>query len=181
MSAQRWTALLLTLSSASFMQPATAGREMDRAAECLWAAADHHQGPALVLWSMTVVESGFRPDAVNRNRNSSIELAVAQVNRVDWPELRRRGLPAASLQDLCINLYVRAWLYRQKLNLHGNSWKAVGATQSETPAVGVAYATPVADRILRGCALAPTGCRQVLHPGSPRHDGVNGRAAPSAH
>lgn len=181
MNARRWTALVLALLGFNFVQPASAGRGMDRTAECLWAAAQYHQVPALVLWGMAAVESGFRPDAVNRNRDGSIDLGVAQVNSVHWPELRRRGIPAASLQDPCINLYVRAWLYRQKMNQHGNSWKAVGATHSETPAIGVAYATRVADRVLRGCALAPAACRQVLQPRIPRHDGTISRADRSGH
>lgn len=43
-------------------------------------------------------ESGFHPDAVNVNRNGTIDLGIAQINSTNW---RRLGLTAETALDPC--------------------------------------------------------------------------------
>jgi len=66
-----------------------------------------------------------------------------QINSVHLQELSRYGVGPADLQDQCKNIFVGAWQYRKKILKYGNSWTAVGAYHSETPAYRDRYAVDV--------------------------------------
>jgi soluble lytic murein transglycosylase-like protein len=150
----------------------TAGADTLRVPQCHWSAAVHHNVPPLALWGMAAVESDFRADAENRNRDGSLDLGIAQVNSVHWPRLRAYGIDPHALREPCLNLYVRAWLYREKIVRHGNTWQAVGATHSETPPLMAAYAQRVANRISRACGRSMEACRvaSLTLPAEPADD-----------
>ena len=48
-----------------------------------------------------------------------------------------------ALTDACVNVFVAAWLLKQKMVRHGNTWRAIGAYHSETPAQRDSYARSI--------------------------------------
>jgi soluble lytic murein transglycosylase-like protein len=54
----------------------------------------------------------------------------------------------------CKNVYIAAWHLRHQMNKYGNTWQAVGAYHSETPALRDKYSQQIA-AILRKWNLMP--------------------------
>ncbi len=67
------------------------------------------------------------------NANQTVDLGLAGINSVHFPELLSKGVAPAHLQDECVSSYVGAWLYSRKVFKYGNGWRAIGAYHSETP------------------------------------------------
>lgn len=94
----------------------------------------------LILRAIVWFESKGNPDAVHRNADGSIDIGEAQINSIHFAELRRNGVPPGALRNACVNVYVAAWMLKQKMLRHGNTWRAVGAYHSETPRFRDQYA-----------------------------------------
>jgi soluble lytic murein transglycosylase-like protein len=56
----------------------------------------------------------------------------------------------------CKSVYVAAWHLRQKMNKYGNSWQAVGAYHSETPALRDKYSAQIIEILRRWKLLQAT-------------------------
>lgn len=106
------------------------------------AAAYHHVNP-LVLRAIAWVESRNRPDARNVNQNGSIDYGVMQINSIHLRRLSEYGVDASTLMEPCKNVYVAAWHLRKQVDRYGNTWAAVGAYHSATPALRDGYAARV--------------------------------------
>ncbi|MFJ1260283.1 lytic transglycosylase domain-containing protein [Cupriavidus sp. CuC1] len=106
---------------------------------CFDEAAARYGVNPYVLRGIAFVESGFRADSIGRNSDGSIDYGAMQINSVHLVELKRFGIAPARLMDPCTNVMVGAYLYRRKIERYGNSWLAVGAYHSETPANRDAY------------------------------------------
>lgn len=105
-------------------------------ADCFDAAADRHGVPAGVLRAIACVESNHNPNALNRNRNGSVDYGVMQINSVWLRELAKFGIERGHLWDLCTNVHVGAWILAQNFQAFGFSWRAIGAYNAglkETP------------------------------------------------
>ncbi|MGV2288698.1 lytic transglycosylase domain-containing protein [Trinickia sp. YCB016] len=99
-----------------------------------FAQAGAYQGVnPVILRAIAWFESKGNPDAVHRNSDGSIDVGQAQINSVHFGELRRYGVPPYALKDACVNVYVAAWILKQKMIRYGNTWKAIGAYHSESP------------------------------------------------
>ncbi|QCP51289.1 lytic transglycosylase domain-containing protein [Trinickia violacea] len=99
-----------------------------------FARAGAYQGVnPVILRAIAWFESKGNPDAVHRNSDGSIDVGQAQINSVHFGELRRYGVPPNALKDACVNVYVAAWILKQKMIRYGNTWKAIGAYHSESP------------------------------------------------
>ena len=90
-----------------------------------------------------------RADARHRNANGSVDYGLMQINSVHLGELQRWGIDPSQLMQPCVGVYVAAWHLRQKMNKYGNSWQAIGAYHSETPALRDRYARQIADILTR--------------------------------
>jgi hypothetical protein len=146
---------LAAIVGTSFTAPAKA--------DCIDDAATFHQVNAYVLRAIGWQESHLNPAAVGRNANGSIDFGAFQINSVHLPELARFGVTAQSLADGCVSAYVAAWHYRRQVDRYGNTWAAVGAYHSSTPARGAWYSSRIA-AVLRtwNVALEPA----ALPPGA---------------
>lgn len=140
----RWTLLALAAAAG----PAHA--------DCIDDAAAHHGVNAHVLRAIGWHESRLRPDAVAHNRNGTRDLGAFQINTTHLPELARHGIAAAHLHDGCTSAFVAAWHYARQVARYGNSWRAVGAYHSHTPARSAWYANAIA-RVLARWRLLPDG------------------------
>jgi hypothetical protein len=155
-------------------------------ADCVADAAARHQVNAAVLRAIGWQESRLRPQAVGHNADGSVDIGAFQINSVHLPELNRYGIARADLADGCISAEVAAWHYRRQVERHGNSWQAVGAYHSATPARTAWYANQIAAILARWCVLPPGvlpfPAGDALAPGRPppsgHHPGLP--AAPAA-
>ena len=125
-------------------------------ADCIDDAAARHQVNATVLRAIGWTESRLQPQALGHNANGSIDVGAFQINSVHLSELGRYGIDRTALLDGCTSAEVAAWHYRRQVVRQGNSWQAVGAYHSATPARAAWYANRIASALMRWRAL-PTG------------------------
>ena len=118
------------------------------------AAAYQHVNP-LILRAIAWQESRNRPDAKHVNANGSVDYGVMQINTVHLPTLAQYGIGREALMSPCKNIYIAAWQLRRQINRYGNTWAAVGAYHSATPALRDEYARQIAAILRRWGMLAP--------------------------
>jgi soluble lytic murein transglycosylase-like protein len=140
------TAAALMLAAACASTPARA--------DCFDEAARYQKVNPLILRAIAWQESHNTPDALHRNTNGSVDYGVMQINSIHLPTLAQYGISSSTLMQPCKNVYIAAWHLRQKMNKYGNTWAAVGAYHSETPAMRDRYAQQIA-AILRKWKLMP--------------------------
>ena len=114
-----------------------------RASDCVLDAARFHRVNPTVLLAIAVVESKIRPTAVHKNANGTHDVGVMQINSIHMPELARYGVKQEDLYNGCKNVYMGAWILRKQLDKYGNTWAAIGAYHSATPALRDRYAARV--------------------------------------
>jgi hypothetical protein len=146
-------------------------------ADCIDQAAQHQGVNAYVLRAIGWHESRLRPQAVARNRNGTWDIGAFQINSMHLGALARHGIDAQALSDGCTSAHVAAWHYARQVALFGNTWRAVGAYHSHTPARSAWYANAIAQvlmgwGVLPGAALpfdpASTLSPRQATPGAPR-------------
>ena len=125
--------IILTL----LLMPSAAG------AACFEQAAHRYQVPVEILKAISTVESNGNPNAVNTNKNGSVDIGHMQIN--DWwlPKLEPYGITKEKLKDPCINTNVGAWILAQSIATHGFTWKAIGAYNASTGYKRLIYARKV--------------------------------------
>ncbi|MBN3761076.1 lytic transglycosylase domain-containing protein [Burkholderia sp. Ac-20365] len=141
------TMLFRLLFILTFFLAATVAR-----ADCFDDAAAYHVVNPTILRAISVVESGNKPYAVNRNSNGSVDYGQMQINSIHLPELARYNMSSADLFDGCKSIYTAAWLLRKGIDRYGNTWAAIGAYHSATPIYRDQYAAKVkavAERLLQ--------------------------------
>lgn len=123
--------------------------------DCYEQAGAYQGVNPLVLRAVAWHESKGNPQAVNRNADGSIDVGEAQINSVHFGTLARAGIPSRALTDPCVNIYVAAWLLKQKMVKYGNTWRAIGAYHSESPRERDAYARNIRQVLLAWGELPP--------------------------
>jgi len=113
------------------------------AGNCFEQAGAYQGVNPTVLRAIVWFESKGDPNAVHRNADGSVDIGQAQINSIHFSTLACYGVPRHALTDACVNVYVAAWLLKQKMVKHGNTWRAIGAYHSETPAQRDAYARSI--------------------------------------
>jgi lysozyme-related protein Hpa2 len=108
-------------------------------ADCFDDAAAYHLVNPWILRAIAYQESSFKADTIHKNSNNTIDVGATGINSVHFPELRKFGIQPQDLLNPCNAIYVAGWLYRKKVLKFGNSWFAVGAFHSETPAENEKY------------------------------------------
>ena len=138
-------------------------------ADCIHQAAAYHGVNAEILRAIGWHESRLKPEAIGRNRNGSIDIGAFQINSIHLTDLARYGIDSQSLTNGCVSAYVGAWHYKKQINQYGNTWFAVGAYHSRTPARAAWYANQVAKHLMawkiipQGALPYPLG--ETLAPG----------------
>jgi soluble lytic murein transglycosylase-like protein len=128
-------------------------------ANCFDDAASYQHVNPLVLRAIAWQESHNQPAARHRNANGSTDYGVMQINSIHLSELSRYGIDRDALLSPCKNIYIAAWHLRQQMLRYGNTWTAVGAYHSETPALRDQYAHQIA-AILRSWKVLPGASAQ---------------------
>ena len=124
--------------------------------DCIRAAARHHGVSARVLQAVAWHESRWAANAVGVNANGTTDLGAFQINSIHLPELQRHGIGRDALLDPCLAAYVGAWHLARQIRSLGNTWAAVGAYHSRTPARQRWYANQIAGILMQWRAL-PAG------------------------
>jgi soluble lytic murein transglycosylase-like protein len=95
-------------------------------AYCFESAGEYYNIPPRLLWAIAKVESGFRWNALNRNKNGTYDLGLMQINSRWFPVLKRYGLyDERFIWEPCYNTFVGAWVLRQCIGRYGYNWRAV--------------------------------------------------------
>ncbi|SAK71287.1 lytic transglycosylase, catalytic [Caballeronia pedi] len=124
--------------------------------DCFEQAAAYQGVNPLVLRAVAWRESKGDAAAINRNLNGSMDVGQLQINSIHFPDLARHGIPHRALTDPCVNVFVAAWLLKQKMVKYGNTWRAVGAYHSESPKYRDAYARSIQQILVGWGELQPT-------------------------
>ncbi|TXD57834.1 lytic transglycosylase domain-containing protein [Ralstonia sp. TCR112] len=111
--------------------------------DCFEQAGAYQGVNPTVLRAIVWFESKGDPAAIHRNADGSVDIGQAQINSIHFGTLARYGVPRHALTDACVNVFVAAWLLKQKMVRHGNTWRAIGAYHSETPVHRDAYARSI--------------------------------------
>jgi soluble lytic murein transglycosylase-like protein len=112
-------------------------------ADCFDEAARYQKVNPLILRAIAWQESHNRPEALHKNANGSTDYGLMQINSIHLPTLAQYGISTNTLMEPCKNVYIAAWHLRQQMNKYGNTWQAVGAYHSETPALRDKYAQQI--------------------------------------
>lgn len=132
-------------------------------ADCIDDAARYQHVDAHVLRAIAYHESRMQPATLNRNTNGSVDIGVMGINSVHLGELAGYGIRPGHLRDACTNAYIGAYYLRLKIDKYGNTWRAVAAYHSETPALGAAYVNAIRN-VMAGWGLPdrPAGIDRPL-------------------
>ncbi len=117
--------------------------------QCLLSAAQRHGVNPHILRAILQVESGMRPHVVNRNRNGSMDVGMAQINSIHFRELAQWGITPERLLDPCVATHVAAWHLKRGMLHHGNTWFGVAAYHSTTPVHNQRYQTLLRQELVR--------------------------------
>jgi soluble lytic murein transglycosylase-like protein len=136
-----WTWALMSGHSTALGQTTSNGRAVRPPASerCLLPAAQRHGVNPKILKAILQVESGMRADVVNHNRNGTIDVGMAQINSIHFPELAQWGITPSQLMEPCVATHVAAWHLKRSLLRHGNTWFGVAAYHSATPEHNLRY------------------------------------------
>ena len=111
---------------------------------CFAEASKRYLIPESVLRSISFVESGGKPIALNRNTNGSFDIGHMQINSSWIPVLARFGITPEQLYDACTNTLVGAWILARNIQRHGYTWQAIGAYNAHSPIKQAVYQRKVA-------------------------------------
>jgi len=120
---------------------------------CLAPAAQRHGVNPKILRAILQVESGMRANVVNHNPNGTMDVGMAQINSIHFPELAQWGISPAQLMDPCVATHVAAWHLKRSLLRHGNTWFGVAAYHSTTPEHNSRYQELVRREMARSGSL----------------------------
>ena len=129
-------------------------------ADCFDDAAAYQRVNPMILRAIAWQESHNRANATHLNANGSLDYGVMQINSIHLRELARYHIDRDTLMEPCRNVYIAAWHLHGKMDKYGNTWEAIGAYHSETPAERDLYARHIAS-ILNGWNQLPQPIRNA--------------------
>lgn len=108
------------------------------------AAKTYDLNPKL-LEIIAMTESNLRPDAVNKNRNGTLDIGLMQINS-SW--IRILGLDAGYLiENPCYNALIGARILRECIDRHGYTWEAVGCYNASAREKRIRYSWRIFNKL----------------------------------
>lgn len=83
-----------------------------------------------LLMAVAKVESGFNPNAINKNKNSTTDLGMMQINSFWLPTLSKYGISSKDLLNPCTSVFVGSWIMAQNIKRFGYNQDGIGAYNS---------------------------------------------------
>ncbi|MEM1672927.1 MAG: lytic transglycosylase domain-containing protein [Archaeoglobaceae archaeon] len=105
--------------------------------DCFLSAERYYGVNAYLLYAIAKVESNLNPQAINRNKNGTIDRGIMQINSSWDTYLRKYGIDPRYVWEPCYNIHLGAMILRHCMDRYGNTWRAVdcynkGARAKET-------------------------------------------------
>ncbi len=113
-------------------------------ADCWSDVESRYQVSRYLLLAIAQHESSLRADAINRNRDGTLDIGLMQINTRWLRTLRPYGIGVNELKNPCVNLNVGAWILANDFARYGNNWRAVGAYNATAEWRRAQYAAQVA-------------------------------------
>jgi len=102
--------------------------------DCIHSAAICFQINPLLIKAIILKESGNNPNAVNKNKNGTIDMGIMQINSRHLNTFSRMGITRNELMsNRCTNIFSGSWLLSETIKKNGYSWSSVGNYHSSTP------------------------------------------------
>jgi len=83
-----------------------------------------------LLMAVAKVESNFNRNAININKNKSVDIGMMQINTIWLPTLNKYGITKQDLLHPCTSIFVGAWIMAQNLRKFGYNYDGIGAYNS---------------------------------------------------
>lgn len=99
---------------------------------CWDAAANMYHLDPWLLMAIAKVESGFNNNAININKNHTVDIGMMQINSIWLPTLRKYGISAKDLLNPCTSVFVGSWIVAQNIHYFGYNMDGIGAYNSPT-------------------------------------------------
>ena len=126
---------------------------------CFEQAGREYDIAPLLLWGIARTESGFNPNAINRNTNGTYDFGLMQINSSWAATLGKKRWNA--LADPCTNVRTGAWILRQCIDKYGYNWRGVGCYNSQTPSKRDRYAAKVESAIRAARVKGPAAQQEA--------------------
>ncbi|AHM72774.1 lytic transglycosylase domain-containing protein [Yersinia hibernica] len=128
MKIKSFTPIAITLSM--LLSPFVAAQKVD----CIAEAAQCFQINPLVIKAIIWQESKNRQQAINRNKNSTVDVGIMQINTVHFAALKALGIDETLLhENSCANVFSGTWVLKQNIERYGYTWDGIGNYHSKTP------------------------------------------------
>lgn len=97
--------------------------------QCWTKAATSYGLDPWLLLAYAKVESSFKSNAVNQNKDKkkSLDMGLMQINSFWLPHLSKFGISKQDLFDPCMSLFVASWIIRQNIQRFGYNIDGIGA------------------------------------------------------
>lgn len=103
--------------------------------DCITQAAQCFQVNPLLIKAIIWHESRNQPQALNFNKNKTVDVGIMQINTVHFSSLKSRGIDEQRLRkDSCANVFSGTWILKQKIERYGYTWDGIGSYHSRTAA-----------------------------------------------
>jgi len=118
-------------------------------AACVMMASNTYHVPPAIMIGIMQVEGGHVGQAAGPNFNGTYDLGPMQVNTRWVPQLAHiwhvndQTARIWIRDDGCVNVYVAAWILRQKIAETGSYYRGIAYYHSATPGEGGRYARQV--------------------------------------
>lgn len=97
---------------------------------CWDGAARAYKLDPWLLMAIAKVESSFNNTAINKNKNSSTDIGMMQINTIWLPTLKKFGINPQDLMNPCTSIFVGAWIMAQNIKNFGYNLDGIGAYNS---------------------------------------------------
>ncbi|KZC41105.1 hypothetical protein RHOFW510R12_00575 [Rhodanobacter sp. FW510-R12] len=120
---------------------------------CVTKAAAVFDIDPIPLYLILDVEGGTVGENSRTNRNGTYDIGKAQINSSHLDQLAARGISEEVLRDdLCVNILVQGWLFKDGLVRSKSLAKAIGLYHSPDPALQRIYLEKIDQAIARRVA-----------------------------
>lgn len=111
---------------------------------CWDGAAKAYNLDPWLLMAVAKVESSFNNIAINKNKNSTYDYGMMQINTIWLPTLYKFGITQKDLLNPCTSVFVGAWILAQNIQRFGYNKDGIGAYNSPgNPTIRRSYAEKV--------------------------------------
>lgn len=86
-----------------------------------------------LLKRIAIIESSLNPNAINRNKNGTLDIGLMQINTIHLRRLSKIGVTETVLRDPEVNIYVAALLLSSHIRRGGYNLESIGRYHSANP------------------------------------------------